>query len=184
MINTKSYDDVLNYIIDSIDVFGLGFTLQFMVNSFKKLNALSLPDFIRLSSFFYKMYDFNPLTRVINIDILLNEYENILLEIGVLTRLKKSFENNNIVNKPPAPHSIMSVSKMDENSPPKHLSNELQNFADNDPISKEQKIMRKTIRKCKKNRKTNKCVKTVVGGYLGKTKRKTVKHKLGCSRHN
>ena len=184
MINNNDYDFVVNHTADSIDVFGLGFTLQFMANCFKRLNALPLEDFTRLSSFFHKMYDFNPLTRVINIDILLNEYENILLEIGVLTRLKKSFENNNIVNKPPAPHSIMSVSKMDENSPPKHLSNELQNFADNDPISKEQKIMRKTIRKCKKNRKTNKCVKTVVGGYLGKTKRKTVKHKLGCSRHN
>ena len=184
MINNNDYDFVVNHTADSIDVFGLGFTLQFMANCFKRLNALPLEDFTRLSSFFHKMYDFNPLTRVINIDILLNEYENILLEIGVLTRLKKSFENNNIVNKPPAPHSIMSVSKMDENSPPKHLSNELQNFADNDPISKEQKIMRKTIRKCKKNRKTNKCVKTFVGGYLGKTKRKTVKHKLGCSRHN
>ena len=165
MINNNDYDFVVNHTADSIDVFGLGFTLQFMANCFKRLNALPLEDFTRLSSFFHKMYDFNPLTRVINIDILLNEYENILLEIGVLTRLKKSFENNNIVNKPPAPHSIMSVSKMDENSPPKHLSNELQNFADNDPISKEQKIMRKTIRKCKKNRKTNKCVKTVVGGY-------------------
>ena len=178
MINNNDYDFVVNHTADSIDVFGLGFTLQFMANCFKRLNALPLEDFTRLSSFFHKMYDFNPLTRVINIDILLNEYENILLEIGVLTRLKKSFENNNIVNKPPAPHSIMSVSKMDENSPPKHLSNELQNFADNDPISKEQKITRKTIRKCKKNRKTNKCVKTFVGGYLGKSKRKTVKHKI------
>ena len=178
MINNNDYDFVVNHTADSIDVFGLGFTLQFMANCFKRLNALPLEDFTRLSSFFHKMYDFNPLTRVINIDILLNEYENILLEIGVLTRLKKSFENNNIVNKPPAPHSIMSVSKMDENSPPKHLSNELQNFADNDPISKEQKIMRKTIRKCKKNRKTNKCVKSFAGGYLGKTKRKTVKHKF------
>jgi hypothetical protein len=122
------------------------------------------------------MYDFNPSTRVINIDILLNEYENILLEIGVLTRLKKSFKNNNIVNKSPAPHSIMSISKIDEKSQPKHLSVELQNFADKDPITKEQQVTKK-YKKCIKNRRTNKCVKTFVGGYLGKTKRKTVKRK-------
>ena len=177
MIHNNDYDFVLNHTADSIDVFGLGFTLQFMANCFKRLNALSLEDFTRLSSFFHKMYDFNPLTRVINIDTLLNEYENILLEIGVLTRLKKSFENNNIVNKAPAPQSIMSVSEMDENSPPKHLSVELQNFANKDPISKEQKITRKN-KKCKRNRRTNKCVKSFAGGYLGKTKRKTVKHKF------
>ena len=45
------------------------------------------------------MYDFNPETREINIDNLINEYENILLETGILTRLKKSFENHIIVNK-------------------------------------------------------------------------------------
>jgi serine/threonine protein kinase len=176
MINDNDYDFVVNHIADSIDVFGLGFSLQFMANCFKQLNALSLEDYTRLSSFFHKMYDFNPLTRVINIDTLLSEYENILLEIGILMRLNKSFKNNNIVNKAPAPHSIMSVSKIDEKSRPKHLSAELQNFADKDPISKEQKITKKN-KKCKRNRRTNKCVKTFVGGYLGKTKRKTLKQK-------
>lgn len=176
MIDQNNYDFVLDHIANSIDVYGLGFTLQFMANCFNRLNSLSLEDYTRLSTFFHKMYDFNPSTRVINIDILLNEYENILLEIGVLTRLKKSFKNNNIVNTAPAPHSIMSVSKMDEKSQPKHLSVELQNFADKDPITKEQQVT-KNRKKCKKNRRTNKCVKTFVGGYLGKSKRKTIKRK-------
>jgi hypothetical protein len=116
MINTKSYDDVLNHIVDSIDVFGLGFTLQFMANCFKRLNALSLQDFTRLSAFFYKMYDFNPLTRVVDIDLLLNEYENILLELGILMRLKKSFKNHTLVNKLFAPSIIISKSKSDNNT--------------------------------------------------------------------
>jgi serine/threonine protein kinase len=176
MINDNDYDFVVNHIADSIDVFGLGFSLQFMANCFKQLKALSLEDYTRLSSFFHKMYDFNPLTRVINIDTLLSEYENILLEIGILMRLNKSFKNNNIVNKAPAPHSIMSVSKIEEKSHPKHLSAELNEFANKDPISKEQKITKKN-KKCKRNRRTNKCVKTFVGGYLGKTKRKTLKQK-------
>jgi hypothetical protein len=44
------------------------------------------------------MYDFNPETREINIDNLLNEYETILQETGILTRLQKTFENNNLIN--------------------------------------------------------------------------------------
>ena len=161
MINTKSYDDVLNYIIDSIDVFGLGFTLQFMANSFKKLHALSLSDFTRLSAFFYKMYDFNPLTRVINIDLLLNEYENILLELGVLMRLGKSFNNHILINKLSAPSIIISKSKNDDKSHPQHLSYELQELANKDPIE-----LRKICPYNKElNIKTNKCVYKCKEGY-------------------
>ena len=161
MINTKSYDYVLNYIIDSIDVFGLGFTLQFMVNSFKKLNALSLPDFIRLSSFFYKMYDFNPLTRVIDIDLLLNEYENILLELGVLMRLGKSFNNHILINKLSAPSIIISKSKNDDKSHPQYLSYELLELANKDPIE-----LRKICPYNKElNNKTNKCLNKCKEGY-------------------
>lgn len=51
IIKTQSYNDILNHTVDSIDVFGLGFTLQFMANCFKRLNALSLEDFTKLSTF-------------------------------------------------------------------------------------------------------------------------------------
>ena len=44
LIKNKSYNEVLDHTIDSIDVYGLGFTLQFMANCFKRLNALSLED--------------------------------------------------------------------------------------------------------------------------------------------
>jgi serine/threonine protein kinase len=164
MIYSDNYDTVLNYIADSIDVFGLGFTLQFMANCFKRLNALSLEDFTRLSSFFHKMYDFNPVNRVIDIDALLNEYENILLEIGVLTRLGKSFENNMLVNKPPAPPVIIAESKSDEKSPPQHLSPSLQEFADKDPIFISVKcpegkefnpITKRCVKKCKEGYERN-----------------------------
>ena len=162
MINKHNYNDVLNYIIDSIDIFGLGFTLQFMANCFKRHNALSLNNFTRLSIFFHKMYDFNPINRVINIDILLNEYENILLENGVLTRLNKSFENNTLVNKPSAQPVIMKEAKRDETSPPEHLSVALQEFANNDPIlnsgncPKEKEL----------NPRTKRCVKKCKPGFL------------------
>lgn len=161
MIDTESYDNVLNYITDSIDVFGLGFSLQFMANCFKRLNALSLADYTALSTVFHKMYDFNPKNRVIDIDQLLNMYENVLLEIGVLTRLNKSFENNKLVNKPPAPPVILAEAKIDENSNPEHLSAHLQEFADKDPILL-------TV-KCKEGKEfnpiTKRCVKKCKDGY-------------------
>lgn len=161
MIKTQSYNDILNHTADSIDVFGLGFTLQFMANCFKRLNALSLEDFTKLSTFFHKMYDFNPLTRIIDIEQLLNEYEGILLEIGILTRLGKSFENNNLVNKPPAPPLIMAEAKSDEKSPPQHLSPALQELADKDPIE--------IIVRCSEGKEfnpiTKRCVKKCKEGY-------------------
>ena len=168
MIRNDDYDIMLNYITDSIDVFGLGFTLQFIANCFKRLNALSLEDFTRLSTFFHKMYDFNPINRVIDIDQLLNEYENVLLEVGVLTRLGKSFENNNLVNKPPAPPVIMTESKSDEKSPPQHLSAVLQEFANKDPIEisvrcsegKEfNPITKRCVKKCKEGYERNQIFK-------------------------
>ena len=161
MIKGNRYNTVLNYIADSIDVFSLGFTLQFMANCFKRLNALSLEDFTRLSTFFHKMYNFNPVSRVINIDVLLNEYENILLEIGILTRLNKSFKNNVLVNKPPAPPVIVKEAKNDEASPPKHLSADLQALADADPIL----ISVKCPEGKELNPATKRCVKKCKEGY-------------------
>jgi len=173
MIEEDSYDTVLNFIADSIDIFGLGFTLQFMANCFNRENALSLEDFTRLSTFFHKMYDFNPSTRVVDIDALLDEYENILLEIGVLIRLGKSFENNILVNKPPAPKVIMSESKSDSKSPPQHLSPELQAFADKDPIV--------ISVKCKEGKELNpltkRCVKKCKEGYERNEKFKCISKK-------
>jgi hypothetical protein len=161
MITQTSYNTTLNFIADSIDVFGLGFTLQFMANCFKRANALSLEDFTRLSAFFNKMYDFNPLTRVVDIDVLLNEYENILLQIGILTRLNKSFENNTLANKPPAPPVIIAETKSNEKSGSKHLSPELQDIADKDPIIKSIKCPEgKEL-----NPLTKRCVKICKEGY-------------------
>ena len=131
LIKNQSYNDFLEHTTDSIDIFGLGFTLQFMANCFKRLNALSLKVYTRLSSFFHKMYDFNPVTRVIDIDLLLSEYENILLETGILIRIGKSFEKNILVNKPPAPLDIIKEAKKDDQSVPEHLSNILQIFLSN-----------------------------------------------------
>ena len=180
MIATQTYNEVLDHTTDSIDVFGLGFTLQFMANCFKRQQFLSLEDYTRLSTFFHKMYDFNPVTRIIDIDALLNEYENILLEIGILTRLSKSFVNNILVDKAPAPPSIMKEAQMDEHMPPEHLSVALQEFANKDPIeitvkcseSKEfNPITKRCVKKCKEGYERNEKFKCYSVAKKQKTKK-------------
>jgi serine/threonine protein kinase len=86
LMSKENYDTNLDRIINSIDVYGLGFTLQYMLNCFYRQNAIDRDFFTRLSRFFYKMYDFNLETREININKLISEYESILLETGILKK--------------------------------------------------------------------------------------------------
>ena len=170
LISKDSYDTNLDQIVDSIDVYGLGFTLQYILNCFYKHQALSLDFFTRLSTFFHKMYDFNPETREINIDSLINEYETILLETGVLTRLKKSFVKNSVVNKKPAiiKYSNSSSKSNSSNSNSnrsnsKSLSRALEKFATLDPTTSPDTFDKLQLKQCPLNKElnivTNRCVK-------------------------
>jgi serine/threonine protein kinase len=134
LIDNNTYATVLDKITDSIDVFGLGFTLQYILNCFMRQKAVSNDMFARLSSFFHKMYDFNPNTRETNIDVLLNEYETILLETGILLRLKKDFVDNTITNRPPVSKTTLShMMREDRASKSKSLSASLEHIANLDP---------------------------------------------------
>lgn len=135
LIDNNPYATVLDKITDSIDIFGLGFTMQYILNCFKRQNAISNDMFNRLSSFFYKMYDFNPNTRETDIDILLNEYETILLETGILIRLKKDFKDNTIINRLPVSKTTLSnMMREDRMSGSKSLSASLEHMANMDPV--------------------------------------------------
>ena len=176
LIDKNRYDDVLNRIVDAIDVFGLGFTLQYILNCFYRRNAVSLEFFTRLSTFFHKMYDFNPETREIDTERLLNEYENILLETGILTKFKKAFENNNLINTKPVPTTIMKKNILDKKSPKSTLSNELENYADLD--SQLHIYTRKACPEGKEfNPITKRCVKKCISGKIRNTKFKCVSSK-------
>jgi len=171
MIDTNPYNKVLDFITDSIDIFGFGFSMQYILNCFKRHNAVSLEDYTRLTGFFQKMYNFNPHNRIIDIDSLIDEYENILLEIGVLTRLKKSFRDHNVVNRLPIPKEIMEYSRKDE-SISKKLDPEIEEIAEKDaleiqvlcPKDKEfNHLIKRCVKKCKEGYKRDekfKCRKT------------------------
>jgi serine/threonine protein kinase len=63
---------------DAIDVYGLGFTLQYVANSFYKKGKISREFYTKCSALFETMYTFNPLTRELNVDLLRKQYEEIL----------------------------------------------------------------------------------------------------------
>jgi serine/threonine protein kinase len=160
LVDNKSYSAVLDKITDSIDVFGLGFTLQYILNCFMRQKAVSNDMFARLSSFFHKMYDFNPNTRETDIDVLLNEYETILLETGILLRLKKDFKDNTLTNRPPVSKTTLShMMREDRALKSKSLSASLEHIANLDPginafaiKSKSKSIKVKGKRKTRKRR--------------------------------
>ena len=170
LVSKKSYTYTLDLFTDSIDVFGLGFTLQYMANNFNQRKLLPLNDYIRLSTFFHKMYDFNPLTRVIDIDALLTEYETILLETGTLIRLNKDFKDHTLIDKSPVPTAIMRQAKIDDSSTPSHLSKELEKFAEKDAIQ-----MNDCPQGKERNPYTKRCVNKCFTGYYRNNKFKCVK---------
>ena len=170
------YDDYLDDTIDSIDVYGLGFTLQYILNCFKRHNAVSEQFFTRASGLFFKMYDYNPDDRELNIYELLNEYESILLESGILTRLNKRFNTDNeMVDSAPMPSPIMRKAKKEETSKP--LSAELESIAYMDAAPK--KPTTTPVKSCPPgkeiNPKTGRCIKQCASNEIRNSQGRCVK---------
>lgn len=151
------YDEYLDKIIDTIDVYGLGFTLQYILNCFKRHNAVSQDFYTKSSALFGKMFDPEITLRVTDIKALLDEYEDILLETGLLTRLKKTFENNNLIAKAPMPSPIMRIAEKQEASAVKlkPLSSHMERVADMDPVLAKAKAKAKANAKAKAKAITN-----------------------------
>jgi len=166
-IKNKNYDEYINNTIDSIDIFGLGFTLQFILNCFKRENAVDDDFYNKASALFAKMYDFNPSTRELNLDNILSEYENVLLQSGILTRRNKNFKNHELLNVSPLPPSIKnSLSKT------KTITDIEATF---------NVIELAEAKKCPENKvlnpKTRRCVKKCAPGYIRNANFRCVKTK-------
>lgn len=169
MLVDKKKDEIIEKIINSIDVFGLGFTAQYLINALKRKDYIDTSCYTRLTSFFSKMYSYDPLLRVTDLDILIDEYENILLELGVLSALNVHFENNSVVTGIPAPTKLSTTSMTSV----KPLSKELDKIADLDAIELEIDI------NCPENKEWHpikkRCVKKCAHGYIRNIDFKCVK---------
>ena len=89
------YDMFLADTTDSIDIYGLGFTLKYVLNCFKRHRAISNTFYVKATELFRSMYSFNLKNRQLNIDVLIDSYKNILGQSGVLARLNKNSNNSN-----------------------------------------------------------------------------------------
>lgn len=157
-VKNHTYEEYLDLATKTIDIFGLGFTLQYILNCFKKNRAVDNDFYTKASSLFGKMYDFNPLTRELNIENILNEYENILLETGILTRLHKDFVNHTIVDKSPIPEGIKGKAR-------EIALKELERYAKLNSIEME-KLERRCPEGKERNPMTNRCNKLCKEGYM------------------
>jgi len=182
---TLEYDDYLNNAIDSIDVYGLGFTLQYILNCFKRHNAVSHDFFNLASALFSRMYESNPDDRELNIYELLDEYESILLGTGILTRLNKRFDSDNeLVDSAPMPSPIMRKAKKEVTSKP--LSAELESIAYMDAAPKvslkptAKVSLKPSVKACPPgkeiNPKTGRCIKQCASNEIRNAQGRCVKH--------
>jgi serine/threonine protein kinase len=86
-VSMNSYEECINMIIRSIDIFGLGFTVQYIANCFLKLNEIDMKFYDDLSKLTEKMCQFNILKRELNIHLLVDNYLELLNDSGILDRL-------------------------------------------------------------------------------------------------
>jgi len=81
-----NYDWYLTHTLQSIDVYGLGFTLQYMLNHCFQSKRVTVDFYIQASALFRKMYTFQLMEREVRLDVLLEEYDKLLFTSEILQR--------------------------------------------------------------------------------------------------
>jgi serine/threonine protein kinase len=122
----EKYDEFLDRTIDGIDIFGLGFTLEFCIRNLYPLGVVELSKVEILVKFFQEMRSYNICNQKINIEEVLAEYTGILVGLGVLERQNKTIENYRIIDKEPEQTELTMLK-------PQPLSPELEKVAEEDP---------------------------------------------------
>ena len=130
------YLEFVNKVIDSIDIYGLGFTIQFFISQMLKKGILDDESFTLISSLLGDMYSNSISKGLFNIDYIITKYEDILEEIHLLDRINKTFENHELVDR------ITPDEGKEQESP---LPIELQQEAYNDPPTNPEEVNRLEI---------------------------------------
>jgi serine/threonine protein kinase len=97
-----SFEKFVNDTVPFMDIYAFGFTMNHMLNSFYRKSAISNTQYLLYSALFKAMFHFDFTKRLMNIDIIVSKYEEILKQVGVLERLNRTFVDHKIVkmNKP------------------------------------------------------------------------------------
>mgnify|MGYP000049745025 CR=1 FL=1 len=155
-LDMKGYDDFLNKSIDTIDSYGVGIALMFMLRKSKHLLNRKFSE--KAFNLFQNMIHPNVYSRH-NTNVLMNEYEVILSEHGFLTNHNMRFDNHRLVPGNEFPISIeKTINKM---------------VTDTNQLSKDDikaiSLNDEPIRKCPEGKEykphTKRCVNTCKIGY-------------------
>ena len=88
-ISENSYDSTIEKTINSIDIYGLGFTLKYMLNQFFLANAIPMDFYDMYSTLFESMYSFDFYRRMDDTKKVLEDYDNILKKSDIQGILKE-----------------------------------------------------------------------------------------------
>lgn len=80
----NSYEVVLNKTIDFIDIYGVGFTLKYLVTCLHNKTILDDKETIELNIFLKDMVHFDPLKRITDIEKLINNYNDLLVKFKII----------------------------------------------------------------------------------------------------
>ena len=95
---TADFEKFVKDTVPFLDIYALGFTLNNVLNFFYAKQAVDSVQYARLSALFQSMFEFDFTKRLKDMNMILSEYEDIMRQTGVLTRLGKKFENHEIVD--------------------------------------------------------------------------------------
>jgi serine/threonine protein kinase len=113
-VKPGKYDEVLNKSLDTIDIYGTGMALMYVLIKSSDLIDVKLLE--KLVMLFQRMVTADLSSRI-TIGPLINEYEDILFDCQLLDKYNKHFENNQLVDGPTVPKriekSIESIDKED-----------------------------------------------------------------------
>ena len=102
-LEPKDYEKFLNKSIDTFDSYGVGIALLYVLNRTGKFIDNDL--FEKLGYLFVNMVSPNVYSRY-SVDELLHQYENIMLDSGLLEKHKKSYYDHILVKGTPIPATI------------------------------------------------------------------------------
>lgn len=179
-INERNYNEFLERVIRTIDIYGTGIAFMYVLNRTSHLIGPKL--FIELRTLFYNMINPNVFMRYMPEQVL-NEFEKILSENGILTKYNKHFENHILIS-----NENVNIAKVNEiikiaNNVDIRIDKEKVNRISNSTPTKINRIssIKKTLKACpdgkERNPLTRRCVNVCKYGYIRNAEFKCVRDK-------
>jgi serine/threonine protein kinase len=178
-INENNYNEFLERVIRTIDIYGTGIAFMYILN---KTSHLIEPNFAsELRTLFYNMINPNVFMRYMPEQVL-NEFEKILLENGILTKYGKHFENHILISNENVNIAKVNEIIKDANNIDISIDKEKVNRISNSTPTKINRISSiKPLKACpdgkERNPLTRRCVNVCKYGYIRNAEFKCVRDK-------